>query len=122
VLLTPTPHHSGTDEEEERRPAVAASTRLLRSPDVSPSSAARLTPRRLGNTREQGFTAGQKADRQGKRRGNRRRHGRLRHQLRGVTSLPRLKDCGAKTVNGLGGPVLRITGEETNVLPATPAW
>jgi Replication protein len=27
-----------------------------------------------------------------------------------VTGLSRLRDCGAKTVNGLGGPILRITG------------
>jgi Replication protein len=90
---------------------VAAGTRLLRSPDASPRSAARVTNRRLGNPREQGFTAGQRPDRQGKRRTSRRRRGRFRHQLRGLTALPRLRDCGAKTVNGLGGPILRITGE-----------
>ena len=46
-----------------------------------------------------------------RRRSNRRRRGHLRHQLRGTTSLSRLRDCGAKTVNGLGGPILRISGE-----------
>jgi Replication protein len=29
-----------------------------------------------------------------------------------VTGLSRLRDCGAKTVNGLGGPILRISGTD----------
>jgi hypothetical protein len=30
--------------------------------------------------------------------------------VRGITSLSRLRDCGAKTVTGFGGPVLRVSG------------
>jgi Replication protein len=93
---------------------VAASTRLLRSPDAAPRSAprseTRVGHRRLGNSREQGFTAAQRPDRQQRRRGSRRTRSAVRGQARGVTGLSRLRDCGAKTVNGLGGPILRITG------------
>jgi Replication protein len=89
---------------------VAAPLSVLVSPDGSPRSSARVSHRRLGNPREQGFTAGQQPDRHGRRRTNRRKRARLRHLLREITTLSRLRDCGAKTVNGLGGPNLRITG------------
>jgi hypothetical protein len=89
---------------------VAAPLSVLVSPDGSPRSPARVSHRRLGNTREQGFTAGQWPDRQRRRRRKRRERAQLRHLLRDVTTLPRLRDCGAKTVTGFGGPVLRVTG------------
>jgi|tagenome__1003787_1003787.scaffolds.fasta_scaffold20979921_5 hypothetical protein len=95
----------------ERRPAVAASTRLRPTHDALPRSEARVGHRRLGNYANSVSPAGQARDRNGKRRANRRRRGQLRHKIRGTTTLSRLRDCGAKTVNGLGGPILRISGE-----------
>src|SRR3954466_9585575 len=96
---------------KERRPAVAAGTRLRPTHDALPRSKARVGHRRLGNYANRVSLAGQTRDIKGKRRANRRRRGQLRHQLRGTTTLSRLQDCGAKTVNGLGGPILRISGE-----------
>src|SRR4051794_40794675 len=95
----------------ERRPAVAAGTRLRPTRDALPRSKARVDHRRLGNYANRVSPAGQTRDISVRRRSNRRKRGQLRLQLRGTTTLPRLQDCGAKTVNGLGGPILRITGE-----------
>jgi hypothetical protein len=106
------PHHSGTDEEEERRPAVAAETSVRLAPVSLPRSPSRVGHRRLGNYANRVSLAGQTADRQVRRRVNRRQRARLRHQLRDITSLPRLRDCGAKAVNGLGGPLLRLSGTD----------
>jgi hypothetical protein len=91
---------------------VAASTSVRLSPDVLPRSTTRVDHRRLGNHTNRVSLAGQTLDVHGKRRANRRRRGHLRHKLRGLTSLPRLRDCGAKTVNGLGGPILRVSGAD----------
>jgi hypothetical protein len=95
---------------EERRPAVAASTSVRPTRDALPRSSARVDHRRLGKHANRVSPAGQAGDVHARRRANRRRRSHLRHQLRGITSLPRLRDCGAKTVNGLGGPILRVSG------------
>src|SRR3954471_20842983 len=95
-----------------RRPAVAAGTSVRLSPAFPPRSSARVDHRRLGNYANRVSPAGQTADRQRRRRANRRRRGQLRHQVRRVTSVSRLRDCGAKTVNGLGGPILRVSGTD----------
>jgi Replication protein len=109
VLVTPTPT-TAAPRETERRPAVAASTSVRPTRDVSPRSEARVDHRRLGNNANRVSPAGQTRDVQARRRHNRRRRSHLRHQVRGLTSLPRLRDCGAKTVTGFGGPILRISG------------
>src|SRR4051795_12828238 len=96
---------------KERRPAVAAGTRLRPTRDSLPRSSARVDHRRLGNYANRVSPAGQTRDISVRRRSNRRKRGQLRHQLRGTTTLSRLQDCGAKTVNGLGGPILRVSGE-----------
>jgi hypothetical protein len=111
VLATPTPDHNGTVQSRKGGPAVAAGTRLRPTRDSLPRSSTRVDHRRLGNYANRLSPAGQRGDRGIRRRGNRRRRGQLRHQMRGTTTLSRLQDCGAKTVNGLGGPILRITGE-----------
>jgi hypothetical protein len=90
---------------------VAASTSVRPTRDVSPRSITRVDHRRLGNYANRVSPAAQRLELNGRRRANRRRRGHLRHKLRGLTSLPRLRDCGAKTVNGLGGPILRVSGE-----------
>jgi len=91
---------------------VAAGTRLRPIHNSLPRSSARVDHRRLGNYANRVSPAGQTADRQRRRRANRRRRGQLRHQVRRVTSVSRLRDCGAKTVNGLGGPILRVSGTD----------
>jgi Replication protein len=91
---------------------VAASTSVRPTRDALPRSCARVDHRRLGNNTNRVSLPGQTLDLHGRRRGNRRRRSHLRHQLRGLTSLPRLRDCGAKTVNGLGGPILRVSGAD----------
>jgi Replication protein len=91
---------------------VAASTSVRPTRDSLPRSSARVDHRRLGNHANRVSPAAQKLDLNGRRRANRRRRSYLRHQLRGLTSLPRLRDCGAKTVNGLGGPLLRVSGAD----------
>src|SRR3954464_13588631 len=95
----------------ERRPAVAAGTRLRPTRDALPRSSTRVSNRRLGNYANSVSPAGQAGDLSLRRRGKRRKRGQLRHQIRGTTTLSRLQDCGAKTVNGLGGPILRVSGE-----------
>jgi hypothetical protein len=90
---------------------VAASTSVRPTRDALPRSNARVDHRRLGNYANRVSPAGQTLELHGRRRANRRRRGHLRHQLRGLTSLPRLRDCGAKIVTGFGGPILRISGE-----------
>src|SRR3954451_14704330 len=97
---------------QERRPAVAAPTRLRPTHDSLPRSSTRVGHRRLGKHANRVSPAGQTADFNGRRRANRRRRGQLRHQLRGLTTLSRLRDCGAKTVTGFGGPILRVSGQE----------
>ncbi len=104
------PSYSGTDDFPEGGPAVAAGTSVRLPPDALPRSPARVDHHRLGNHANRVSPAAQRLDANVRRRGNRRRRSRLRHQLRGLTSLPRLRDCGAKTVNGLGGPILRVSG------------
>src|SRR4051795_6089819 len=96
---------------KEGGPAVAADTRLRPTRDALPRSSTRVDHRRLGNYANRVSPAGQPADIKTRKRVNRRKRGQLRHQLRGTTTLSRLQDCGAKTVNGLGGPILRISGE-----------
>src|SRR3954454_23205403 len=97
---------------QERRPAVAAPTRLRPTSASLPRSTARVDHRRLGKHANRVSPAGQTADTNLRRRANRRRRSQLRHQLRGLTTLSRLRDCGAKTVTGLGGPILRVSGQE----------
>src|SRR3954447_11618673 len=109
VLVTPTPT-TAAPTRTGRRPAVAASTRLRPSRDSLPRSSARVGHRRLGNYANRVSPAGQTADRHRRRRSSRRTRGQLRHKIRGTTTLSRLQDCGAKTINGLGGPILRISG------------
>jgi hypothetical protein len=91
---------------------VAAATRLRPTHDSFPRSSTRVDHRRLGNYANRVSSAGQRPDRETRRRTNRRQRSRLRHQLRGVTTLSRLADCGAKTITGFGGPVLRVSGIE----------
>src|SRR3954453_24101977 len=111
---SPTPPPQRHRATQERRPAVAAETSVRLSPDSLPRSSARVGHRRLGNYANRVSPAGQRGDLQVRRRVNRRRRTQLRHQLRGLTSLSRLRDCGAKTVNGLGGPILRISGTDAD--------
>src|SRR3954470_19901756 len=108
---SPTPRPQRHRRRQERRPAVAAPTRLRPTRDALPRSTARVGHRRLGNYANRVSPAGQTRDISARRRSNRRKRGQLRRQLRGTTTLSRLQDCGAKTVNGLGGPILRISGE-----------
>ena len=91
---------------------MAAATRLRPTHDSFPRSSTRVDYRRLGNYANRVSSAGQRPDRETRRRTNRRQRSRLRHQLRGVTTLSRLADCGAKTITGFGGPILRITGTD----------
>jgi Replication protein len=90
---------------------VAAPRSVLVSCETAARSSSRVAPRRLGNYANRVSPAGQPGDPSVRRRSNRRRRGQLRHQLRGTTTLSRLQDCGAKTVTGFGGPILRISGE-----------
>src|SRR4051795_2628410 len=96
---------------QEGGPAVAADTRLRPTRDALPRSSTRVDHRRLGNYANRVSPAGQPADIKTRKRVNRRKRGQLRHELRGTTTLSRLQDCGAKTVTGFGGPILRISGE-----------
>ena len=91
---------------------MAAGTSVRVSSDSLPRSKARVNHRRLGNYANRVSPAGQTGDLQARRRLSRRRRSRLRHQLRGLTTLPRLADCGAKTVTGFGGPILRVSGTD----------
>src|SRR4051794_1660166 len=96
----------------EGGPTVAATTRLRPSRDSLPRSSARVDHRRLGNYANRVSPAGQPVDRRSRRRLSRRQRAHLRRQLREITTLPRLRDCGAKTVTGTGGPLLRVSGQE----------
>jgi hypothetical protein len=91
---------------------VAASTSVRPTRDALPRSSARVDHRRLGNHANRVSPAGQSADPNARRRANRRRRSNLRHKVRGLTSLPRLRDCGAKTVTGFGGPILRVSSTD----------
>jgi Replication protein len=45
------------------------------------------------------------------RRARRRQRARFRDKLRAITTLDRVRQCGATTLTGTGGPVLRLAGE-----------